>query len=83
MKIYAQAHKIKREHLVVSVFRDCRKFIFVAYDPKTGLQYHTQIPEVRVCVWVCVSLCMCVPVLYQYCNICYTGSMLPVEICLV
>jgi hypothetical protein len=45
MKVYAQAHKIQREHLVVSVFRDCRKFIFVAYDPKTGLQYHTAVPE--------------------------------------
>ena len=45
MKIYAQAHRINRQHLVISVFRDCRKFIFVAYDPKSGLQYHTTLPE--------------------------------------
>jgi len=45
MKIYAQAHRIQRQHLVVSVFRDCRKFIFIAYDPKSGLQYYTAVPE--------------------------------------
>ena len=45
MKIYAQAHKIQMQHLVVSVFRDCEKFFFIAYDPRAGLQYYTIMPD--------------------------------------